>query len=117
MPTLKIPPHNDEAEQSVLGAIMINKDSIGLISGKLKPEDFYNSDNQKIFEAMMSLYEEGKPIDILTLPKALKKNKTNIDSSYLTDLLNAVPTAANIEFYADIVSSDATKRSLISVGS
>lgn len=117
MSSLKVPPHSDEAEQSVLGAILINKDSIGLISDKIAPEDFYSSDNKKIFEAMMSLYEEGKPIDILTLTKALKKNKADIDTSYLTDILNAVPTAANIEFYADIVASDATKRSLIGLGS
>ncbi len=117
MPSLKIPPHNEEAEQSVLGAILLNKDSIGLISEKLKPQDFYTRENQQIFDAMQSLYEEGKPIDILTLTKMLKKNKAEIDASYLTDLLNAVPTAANIEFYAEIVSSDSIKRSLIGLGS
>lgn len=116
MATLKVPPHNDEAEQSVLGAILINKDSIGHISDKIKPEDFYNPDNKKIFDAMMTLYEQGSPIDILTLTKALKKNKADVEPSYLTDILNAVPTAANIEFYADIVASDSTKRSLINLG-
>lgn len=116
MASLKVPPHSDEAEQSVLGAILINKDSIGQISDKIKPEDFYVPENKKVFEAMMSLYEEGNPIDILTLTKRLKKNKADVDATYLSDLLNAVPTAANIEFYAQIVSSDSVKRALINLG-
>ncbi len=113
----KIPPHNEEAEQSVLGAILISKDSIGLISEKISPKDFYDQIHSKIFEAMLSLYEEGRPIDILTLTKRLKKLKYDkADPSYLTDLLNAVPTAANIEHYADIIAEDSTKRSLIDLG-
>jgi replicative DNA helicase len=118
MPSTKAPPHNEEAEQSVLGAILISKDSIGLVSEKIRPEDFYNPANGKIFEAMMSLYEENKPIDILTLTKALKKQKVNnIEASYLTDLFNVVPTAANIEHYAEIIKEDSTKRNLIKLGS
>lgn len=115
--TPKIPPHNEEAEQSVLGAILINKDSIGLVSERIKPLDFYNDINGKIFEAMLLLHDEGKPIDILTLTKKLKKQKADkLEPSYLTELLNVVPTAANIEHYADIVAEDSTKRSLISLG-
>lgn len=95
MATMKTPPHNEEAEQSVLGAILIQKDSIGLISEKLKPTDFYDFRNGKIFEAMMLLYEDNKPIDVLTVSKKLKQLKVdNVDASYLTDLLNVVPTAA-----------------------
>mgnify|MGYP001574137535 FL=1 len=75
MPSIKVPPHNEEAEQSVLGAILINKDSIGLISEKIEPKDFYSELNAMVFEAMASLYEEGKPIDILTISKRLKKQK------------------------------------------
>lgn len=115
---IKTPPHNEEAELSVLGAILINKDSIGLISQKISPKDFYDEIHSKIFEAMLSLYEEGRPIDMLTLTKRLKKLKYDkADASYLTDLLNAVPTAANIEHYADIISEDSIKRSLINLGS
>ena len=118
MSSIKVPPHNEEAEQSVLGAILINKDSIGLVSEKIKPKDFYIDTNAKIFEAMLSLYEQGKPIDILTLTKTLKKQKADkVEASYLADLLNAVPSAANIEHYADIIQDDSTKRSLISLGS
>ncbi|MEK9176066.1 MAG: replicative DNA helicase, partial [Patescibacteria group bacterium] len=117
MASIKVPPHNEEAEQSILGAILINKESIGLVAEKIKPGDFYFDNNGKIFEAMMSLYEDGKPIDILTLTKTLKKQKNDkIETSYLTDLLNVVPTAANIEHYADIILEDSTKRSLINLG-
>lgn len=117
MAASKVPPNNEEAEQSVLGAILLSKDAIGLVSDLIKPADFYDSNNGKIFEAMLSLFELGKPIDILTLTKALKKDKSNkVDPSYLTDLLNVVPTAANIEHYAQIIKEDSTKRNLINVG-
>lgn len=113
----KIPPHNEEAEQSVLGAVLLSKEAISLVAEKIHPEDFYDGNNGKIFEAMLSLFEGGKPIDILTLSKALKKDKSNkVDTSYLTDLVNAVPTAANIEHYAQIIREDSTKRKLITVG-
>jgi len=117
MAVTKIPPHNEEAEQSVLGAILLSKEAISLVSDKLKAEDFYDGNNAKIFDAMLSLYEQGKPIDILTLTKALKKDNSNkIDTSYLSELVNAVPTAANIEHYADIIKQDSMKRHLIRVG-
>ncbi|MBI2621521.1 MAG: replicative DNA helicase [Candidatus Levybacteria bacterium] len=118
MPYLKIPPHNEEAEQSILGAILIDKNSISLVAEKIGPNDFYNQINAQIFEAMLSLFEEGKPIDILTLTKKLKKQKANsIDPAYITEILNVVPTAANIEHYADIVAEESVKRSLITLGS
>ncbi|KKQ74692.1 MAG: Replicative DNA helicase [Candidatus Woesebacteria bacterium GW2011_GWB1_38_5b] len=114
---IKTPPNNEEAEQSVLGAILIDKNSIGLIANDLFPDDFYSDTNAKIYQAMLELYEAGKPIDLLTLTKRLKKNKaTEIEASYLTDLVNTVPTAANIEHYADIIKEDSTKRKLISLG-
>ncbi len=117
MATPKVPPHNEEAEQSVLGAILMSKDTISLISEKLKPKDFYDDNNGKIFEAMLALHDRAKPIDLLTLTKELKSLKAKVDASYLTELLNAVPTAANIEHYAQIIQEDSTKRSLISLGS
>lgn len=112
----KTPPHNEEAEQSVLGAILLSKEAISLVADLIKPEDFYDNSNGKIYQAMLELFELGKPIDILTLSKTLKKNKANVEPSYLTDLLNVVPTAANIEHYAEIIKEEATKRNLITVG-
>ena len=119
MASLKVPPHNEEAEQSVLGAILIDKDAISIVSQLISINDFYNQINGLIYSAMLTLYEEGKPIDLLTLTSRLKKDKTysKIESSYLVNLVNAVPTAANVESYALLIKETSTKRSLISAGS
>lgn len=114
---LKVPPHNEEAEQSVLGALLIDKDAIAMVASFLKPEHFYNDAHQKIYESMLSLYETSKPIDLVTLTALLKKKKAHEKiggTGYLTELANFVPTASNIEHYALIVKEGFTKRALIS---
>ena len=118
MAGLRVSPHNEEAEQSVLGAILIDKDAIATVSSIIATSDFYNPVNGIIFGAMLQLYEKGKPIDILTLRTAIKKDKNlkEIDTAYLTELINVVPTAANIEHYAIIIKEVATKRALIQAG-
>ncbi len=118
MAAIKVLPHNDEAEQSVLGAILIDKDAIVTVSETLTSRDFYSDINGIIYGAMLILYEERKPIDLLTLTAQLKKNKElkKIDSEYLTDLVELVPTAANIQSYAQLVKEDSTKRHLIQAG-
>jgi len=118
MANVKVPPNNEEAERSVLGAILIDKDAINLVSETLSSKDFYNDLNGILYEAMLSLYDERKPIDLLTLTTRLKKNKLNdkIESSYLTDLIDEVPTSANVEHYAEIIKEASTKRSLIRIG-
>ena len=118
MANVKTPPNNEEAERSVLGAILIDKDAINLVSETISPKDFYNDINGIIYDSMLSLYDERKPIDLLTLTARLKKNKLNdkIESSYLTDLVDEVPTAANVEHYAELIKEASTKRSLISIG-
>lgn len=115
---IKTLPHNDEAERSVLGAILIDKDAIIGVSEILKPTDFYNDLNGIIYSAMLVLYEERRPIDLLTLTEQLKKSKQlkKVDSAYLTDLVELVPTAANVESYAKITKENAAKRSLIHAG-
>ncbi len=97
---------------------MIDKDAIGIVSEIISPQDFYSDINGIIYDAMLSLYEERKPIDAITLKKELKKlkNGDKVDESYLSDLVNSVPTAANVENYADIIKDESTKRNLISVG-
>src|SRR3989338_1007742 len=119
MASIKTLPHNDETERSVLGAILIDKDAIISVSEILKPTDFYSDINGIIYKAMLVLYEERKPIDLLTLTEQLKKNKLlkKIVSSYLTDLVELVPTAANVDTYAKITKENATKRNLIHTGS
>lgn len=110
----RIFPHNEEAEQSVLGAVLIDKDAINLVSEMLTSASFYNETHSAIFDCMLKLYEQRKPIDLLTLTAELKKRKIEgIDSEYFTKLIDSVPSAANVEYYASIVREAHTKRSLI----
>lgn len=114
------PPHDREAEQSVLGAILIDPASISMASEGLHPKHFYYKENQLIFEAMLALFQNNEPIDILTLSAQLKKQKAFKDvggRTYLSQLLEIVPTSANVEQYARVVKDAAVKRSLISLGS
>lgn len=117
MATLKVPPHSLEAEQSVLGAILIDKNAIVEVAGFLRPGHFYDDRHGEIFAGMLTLYEERKPIDLLTLTeklKAAKKHKDIGGSAYLTELTGVVPTSAHIEEYGKMVVELAAKRELIS---
>jgi len=117
MPEIRIPPHSEEAEACVLGAILIDKDAIVAVAEFLRPEHFYSENNALIFEALLDLYEERKPIDIVTLKDELKKRKilTKVGgSAYLANLVNQVPTAAHVEEYGRIIRDNYTKRELIS---
>lgn len=117
MNEIKLPPSSTEAEMSVLGALLIDKDAIISVAEFLRPEHFYNDINGMIFDAVLQLYEERSPIDIITLSDKLKKNKnlTKVGgSSYLAELTEKVPTAANIEKYGQIIKDLYTKRQLIS---
>jgi len=115
---IKSLPHNDEAEQSVLGAILIDKDAIINVSEILKPEDFYNDINGIIYQSMLALYDDRSAIDLLTLTAQLKKQRKlkTVDSAYLTTLVDQVPTAANVGIYTQIVKEASTKRNLIHAG-
>lgn len=116
MPNTKIPPHNAEAEACVLGSLLIDKDAIVSVAEFLRPEHFYEETNNLIYKAILALYEERQPIDIVTLKERLKKDKnlTKVGgSSYLANLVNAVPTAAHVEEYGRIVRDNYSKRELI----
>ena len=117
MPALKVPPHSEEAEKSVLGACLIDKDAVISVVEFLRPEHFYDENHGRIFEAIISLYEDRAPIDIVTLSEKLKKQKSVKKiggAAYLSELASSVPTAANIEHYGRIIKDDYTKRMLIS---
>ncbi len=118
MAAVKILPHNDDAEKSVLGAILIDKDAANIVSEFLLPGDFYSPTNALIYEAMLELYNERKAIDFLTVKDYLKKKKQfeKIDTAYFTELIEVVPTAANVEHYGRIVKEASTKRALIHAG-
>src|SRR5690554_3002190 len=114
MAVSRIPPNNEEAEAAVLGALLIDHEAINTISQLVKPDFFYNENNKVIYESMLELYEERKPIDLLTLTTILKKKKVYERvgaSEFLTSLTNAVPTAANIEHYAGILKEAYIRRS------
>ncbi|MBM3283831.1 replicative DNA helicase [Candidatus Gottesmanbacteria bacterium] len=116
MPEARIPPHDEQAESCILGAILIDKDAISEIIDFLKPEYFYKDTHNFIFSAMMTLFEKHEPVDIVTLTSQLKKMGKYKDvggAAYLTDLTNLVPTSANIEIYGKIVMDNYIKRRLI----
>jgi replicative DNA helicase len=112
----KIPPQNIEAEMSLLGAILIDEDVLTAVSDKLDADDFYDKRHATIYEAMVSLYERHKPVDLLTLSDQLEKKEELAvvgGSSYLTELTNVVPTSAHAETYAEMVAQKAVRRRLI----
>jgi len=116
----KVPPHSQEAETSIIGAILIDKDAIIAVAEFLRPEHFYNENHGAIFKAVLDLYEERSPIDIVTVGDKLKKNRALSKvggSAFLVELANSVPTASNAEKYGQIVKDLYIKRQLISAAS
>lgn len=112
----RVPPHNHEAEQSVLGAIFLDPQALITASEILVPEDFYRIAHQKIFQTMLDLSDKGNAIDVVTVTEELSVRKELEDVgglSYLMELANAVPTAANVSYYAKIVEEKSILRRLI----
>ncbi len=113
---LRTPPQNIEAEISVLGSLLIDKDAIVKIADALTSEDFYKDAHGRIYKTILELFEHREPIDILSLSTRLEEKKL-IESvggkTYLVSLVNAVPTSANVAHYASIVAKKATLRRLI----
>jgi len=117
---LKIPPHALQAEESILGALLIDKDAVINVAQILAPEHFYESNHQKIYQAIFELFEDRDPIDLVTVCQKLKesKNLTKVGGqAFLTSLIEKVPTSAHAENYAKIVKDMAIKRELISSAS
>ncbi len=116
LPSHKLPPQNLEAEQSVLGGILIENYSINKVMEVLKPDDFYREAHRKIYKALIDLSEKDEPADLITLTNELRNND-HLDAvggaSYVASLIDSVPTAANIEYYAKIVKEKSILRKLI----
>lgn len=113
----RIPPQSVEAEQAVLGAMLLSHDAVIVAMEKLQSQDFYRDVHRIIFEAMEHLHRENKEIDVITLPDELKRMKKLDDVGgleYVLNLPNLVGSAANIEYYANIVAEKALARNLIS---
>lgn len=115
---LKLPPQNLDAEAAVLGSVLIDKNAIFQVADILAPSDFYSPQHEKIFEAILDLYEKRQPIDVMTLTNYLKERDKLTEvggSSYLADLTNQVTTASHVIHYATIVKEKKTLRDLIKV--
>jgi replicative DNA helicase len=115
----KLPPQNLSAEQSVLGAMLIDKNATVKVIEILTPESFYRDAHRYIYESIQRLFELGEPVDSVTVSELLRKNG-KLDavggSVYIADLINSVPTSANVEHYAKIVEEKAILRKLIETG-
>jgi len=112
----RIPPNSLEAEQSVLGALLIDNEAVSVVAEILKPDDFYRQDHKEIFEAVLDLFETGKPIDIISAKEQLKVRGTLEGVGgleYLSTLSDMVPTTANVKHYAKIVEEKSLLRQLI----
>ena len=113
---LKLPPQDIDAERSVLGALMLDKNAIIRVADLIKADNFYTPTHTRIFEAIFELFKRGEPIDILTVTKKLKDKNLLTEvggSAYLTDLINSVPTATHISYYAKLVKQKKLLRDLI----
>ncbi len=114
----RIPPHSLEAEKSVIGSMLMSGDAVTTAVEILTKEDFYEQQYGVLFEAMKELYDEDRPVDVITLADRLKMKDVPpelIDMAFVTDIIAAVPTSANIRYYANIVAEKATLRRLIKV--
>ena len=112
----RVPPHSIEAEQSVVGAILMDRDAITVAAEIVCGDDFYQKAYGVIFDSVVELFNEGKPVDLITLQNRLREKAVPEEISsleFVRDLVTAVPTSANVKYYAEIVSEKATLRRLI----
>ena len=116
----RIPPHNVDAEQSVLGSMLLDREAIIGTTEIIRAEDFYKEAHREIFEAMLNLYNRDEPVDLVTLSEELGQRKT-LEAiggiMYLTSLSSAVPTTTNVKYYAKIVEEKSILRKLIKASS
>ena len=112
----RVPPHSIEAEQSVIDAMLMDRDAITTASEIICGDDFYQTAYGVIFDSVVELFNEGKPVDLITLQNRLKEKDVPEEISsleFVRDLLAAVPTSANVKYYAEIVAEKSTLRKMI----
>jgi replicative DNA helicase len=115
----RVPPHNLEAEASVLGSLMLDRNAIVRVADFLRPEDFYLDHHAQVYRAALNLYDRADPIDLLTLAAELETMRVLErigGQAFLAELQSGVPTAANVEYYGHLVEEGAIKRKLIGAG-
>jgi replicative DNA helicase len=116
---LQVPPHSIEAEESVLGAVLLSADAANIALETLKAEDFYRPAHQQVFEAVHTLFDANEPIDAVTVSEMLRREgalERLGGVAFLTRLLDTVPTTSNVDYYAGIVEEHALRRRLMRVG-
>ncbi|MBN1617370.1 MAG: replicative DNA helicase [Spirochaetales bacterium] len=114
----KVPPHNLEAEQATLGALLLDPEAIGVVIRFLRPDNFYSLQNQKIFSCILSLFNKGQRCDLITLTEELRQNdllQAAGGPSYIAALTDTVPTSANVEYYARMVMENSVRRALLTI--
>lgn len=112
----RVPPHSIEAEQSVVGAMLMDKDAIMTAAEIISGEDFYQTAYGVIFDSVVELFNEGKPVDLITLQERLKEKDVPAEIAsleFVRELVTAVPTSANVKYYAEIVADKSMLRRLI----
>ncbi|MBI3975678.1 MAG: replicative DNA helicase, partial [Armatimonadetes bacterium] len=119
MPLERVPPQSLDAEQGVLGSMLLERDAIARVVEVIRGDDFYRDVHRRIFEVMIDLFDRGEPVDLITVTDRLKGRGQLDDvggAAYVTSLLDAVPTAANVEYYARLVLQKSLLRLLIAAG-
>ena len=112
----RVMPHSIEAEQSVVGAMLMDKDAITTAGEIISGDDFYQASYGVIFDSMIELFNEGKPVDLITLQERLKEKDVPAEIAsleFVRDLVTAVPTSANVKYYAQIVADKSSMRKMI----
>ena len=112
----RVMPHRIEAEQSVVGAMLMDKDAITTAGEIISGDDFYQASYGVIFDSMIELFNEGKPVDLITLQERLKEKDVPAEIAsleFVRDLVTAVPTSANVKYYAQIVADKSVMRKMI----
>ncbi len=114
----RVPPHNIEAEQATLGALLLDGEAVGTVIHYLRPDNFYSLQNQKIYHAILSLFNKGQRADLITITEELRSSG-ELDSAggpgYIAALTDMVPTSANVEYYAKVVLEQSIRRELIKI--
>jgi replicative DNA helicase len=114
----KIPPHNDEAEQAALGALLLDSEAIMSVVSYLKPSDFYSNANRRVYESILNLFNQGRKSDIITISDELQQSG-ELDAAggraYIASLTTLVPTSANVDYYAKIVQDCSLRRSMLRI--
>ncbi len=115
---IRVTPYNLTAEQSVLGAMLLDAECVGTVMQLVRPDDFYDPKNKELFDAVLDLFNMDRPLDIITLAEQLKARGTFEKAGgelYLVEIANAVPTTANVRHYSKIVADYSTRRRLIQI--